>query len=327
VSGHGKLPAPTDIDLRSRNFSPRPADLLAVALAAAERGFHVFPLRPGDKRPALHGADRCPRIGACVEGHATWEARATTDPERIERCWSAAPYNVGIATGPSRLCVIDLDTPKDGKTPPEEWRLPGVVDGADVLAVLCERACQPLPLDTYTVTTTSGGTHLYYRQPADGPELRNTAGALGWLIDTRAGGGYVVAAGSVVGATPYALTYDTGVAELPGWLAERLQRAPLPPQRPVTVPLAADRRGSFLRAAITGELERITGAPDHHNDALYRASVALGQLVAGGALDPDATAQALEHAGVSAGLRPAAARRTIASGFRAGAKRPRTVAA
>ena len=113
-----------------------------------------------------------------------------------------------------------------------------------------------------------------------------------------------MAAGSVVGGKPYVLAYDSDVAELPAWLAKRLRSAPLPPQRPVTVALATDRRGSFLRAAITGELERITRAPDHHYDALYTASVALGQLVAGGALDAEATAEVLEHAGVSAGLKP-----------------------
>lgn len=305
--------------------------LLAVALAAAERGFHVFPLRPGDKRPALHGTDRCPRTGPCASDHATWERRATTDPDRIARCWSAAPYNVGIATGPSRLVVIDLDIPKPGAVPPEAWRLPGVKDSGDVLWWLCHWAEQPLPLETYTVTTTSRGTHLYFRHPDDGPELRNTRGeqgnGLGWLIDTRAGGGYVVGAGSVVNGKRYEADYDPGIALLPGWLADRLRPAPLPPQQPVAVSLAADRRGSFLRAAITGELARITGAADHHNDALYTASVALGQLVAGGALDADATTQALEHAGVSAGLKSAAARRTIASGFRAGARRPRKVAA
>ncbi|WP_174855817.1 bifunctional DNA primase/polymerase, partial [Streptomyces rishiriensis] len=29
--------------------------LLRAALDAAARGWHVFPLRPGTKRPALHG--------------------------------------------------------------------------------------------------------------------------------------------------------------------------------------------------------------------------------------------------------------------------------
>lgn len=61
------------------------------------------PLIPGDKRPAV----------------TDWETRATTDRERITLCWTHAPYNVGIATGPSRLVVVDLDVPKcPDDTPP-----------------------------------------------------------------------------------------------------------------------------------------------------------------------------------------------------------------
>ncbi|MEU9856364.1 bifunctional DNA primase/polymerase, partial [Streptomyces sp. NPDC047974] len=85
---------------------------LQAALDAAARGWAVFPLRPGTKRPALHGETRCPRAGACAGGHVKWEDRATTDPERITRAWTQAPFNIGLATGPSGLVVIDLDMPK-----------------------------------------------------------------------------------------------------------------------------------------------------------------------------------------------------------------------
>ncbi|WP_245704040.1 bifunctional DNA primase/polymerase, partial [Streptomyces lushanensis] len=89
-----------------------PSSLLSATLAAAERGWHVFPLRPGDKRPALHGSTACPRTGDCAAGHRKWEDRATTDPARIRRAWSVRPFNIGIATGPSGLLVVDLDMPK-----------------------------------------------------------------------------------------------------------------------------------------------------------------------------------------------------------------------
>jgi hypothetical protein len=92
--------------------SPDRHRLLTAALAAAAQGFHVFPLRPGTKRPALHGEKSCPRTGPCRDGHRGWEQRATTDLGRIRQCWSAAPFNIGIATGPSGLVVVDLDTPK-----------------------------------------------------------------------------------------------------------------------------------------------------------------------------------------------------------------------
>lgn len=131
-----------------------------------------------------------------------------------------------------------------------------------------------------------------------------------------------------MGGHPYVVTRDTEAAPLPTWLAEVLRPAPLPPQKPVTVPLATDRRGSYLRSAVTAELGRVTGsAPHEHNNALYIAAVALGQLVAGGELDEAAVTAWLATAAAQVGQRPGEAERTIRSGLRAGAQRPRTVAA
>ena len=65
-----------------------------------------------------------------------------------------------------------------------------------------------------------------------GPALRNTSGQLGWLIDTRAGGGYVVGAGSVVDGRRYVVAHDQAATDLPDWLAAALRPAPLPPQSP-----------------------------------------------------------------------------------------------
>lgn len=146
------------------------AALSHVGLNLASRGWHVFPLIPGTKRPAIRA----------------WEERATTDPERIARCWATGAYNIGIGTGPSGLVVLDLDTAKDASdTAPREWNTPHIADGADVLAALCQRHGQPYPSETYTVRTGRGGTHLYLTAP-EGTELRNSAGKLGWKVDTRA---------------------------------------------------------------------------------------------------------------------------------------------
>jgi hypothetical protein len=112
-----------------------PRVLLAAALAYAERGWHVFPLRPGSKQPALHGGDRCPRTGLCRDGHLGWEQRATTDPARIHTCWTHGPaWNLAIACGPSDLVVIDLDAPKGAVLPPPEWVGQGIRDGKGVFA-------------------------------------------------------------------------------------------------------------------------------------------------------------------------------------------------
>jgi hypothetical protein len=50
-----------------------------------------------------------------------------------------------------------------------------------------------LPADTYTVETPSGGRHSYFRQPS-AQQLGSSAGRIGWKIDTRGHGGYVVGA-------------------------------------------------------------------------------------------------------------------------------------
>lgn len=294
--------------------APTADELAAAALDLAARGWHVFPLRPRAKVPAVRG----------------WEQRATTDPDRIRRCWAAGPFNIGVATGPAGLVVVDLDTPKPDDQPPADWARPGICDGFDVLAALAEQAGTRIDLGTFTARTRRGGVHLYYTAP-DGVELRNTSGTLGWLIDTRAHGGYVVGPGSYVqapdGTGRYEITNPAPAAPLPGWLADALTPA-AQPAGPVTVPLASDRRGTYLRRAVLAEIERVTGSPPHgHNTALYHASVALGQLVAGGALDADHVTDWLSDAAAQVGQPAREAERTIASGLKAGAKRPRSVAA
>jgi hypothetical protein len=305
-----------------------------AALTAAARGWHVFPLRPHTKWPAFpdHSENNCTgRDPRCRNGHTGWEPRATTDPDRIRRAWQHRPYGIGIATGPSGLVVVDLDVPKPDDQPPEDWQIPGVIDGHDVLAVLCDQADEPLPLDTYTVATPSGGTHLYYQHP-DGLQLRNTtggaAGSLGWKIDTRAHGGYVAAPGTSLDNGPYTVVHDVDPAPLPDWLAQRLTPRPQPPRQPVRIELPDDRRGRYLAAAITRQVDHITNAAHGtRNTVLYQSAVALGQLAAGGALEPEHVTAVLTRAGLDAGLRPREVDRTIASGLKDGAQRPRSVAA
>jgi Bifunctional DNA primase/polymerase, N-terminal len=316
------------------------SSLLAAALAAAARGWHVLPLRPDDKRPAFpdHAEDRCtgtdPRC-ARTGRHVKPTERATVDPDRIRRAWTARPYGIGVACGPSGLLVVDLDRPKPGQHVPAEWaELGGITDGSDVFAVLAERAGALWPA-TYTVRTGSGGTHLYFTAPP-GSRFGNTVGdhgGLGWLIDTRGHGGYVVAAGSTVDSHPYTVTADREPAPLPGWLMFQLTPpAPPAPRRGTLTLDGTGRVPAYLRAALDREAERVTtAAVSGRNHALYIASVALGQLVAGGHLDAAEVTDLLEHccAGhlAARAFTLSQARRTIASGLRAGAKRPRAVAA
>jgi hypothetical protein len=311
---------------------------LNAALDAAHRGWHVFPLRPTRKlpwakRPAGHREDDCPGTGRCAGGHRTWEQRATTDADKVRTAWSQAPYGIGLATGPSGLCVLDLDTAKPGEEVPARWAAAGATSGEDVLAVLADEAGEELPGDTLTVRTASGGLHLYYRVPGD-VTLRNTAGddgnGLGWKVDTRARGGYVVAPGTVTDAGRYEFLCDAPIATLPDWLMQRLTPAPVPaaPVRPIRT--AGDRRGRYLDAAIRAEAGKVTDAKQNRNATLYAAALALGQLVAGDALtEDDVRAALMTAAGRHIGTRWFTAREadtTITSGLRAGANRPRRIA-
>ena len=69
--------------------------MIRSALTLAARGFHIFPCRPRDKRPAT----------------ANGLKDATTDPEIIRAWWRQQPdNNIAIATGPaSGIFVVDVD--------------------------------------------------------------------------------------------------------------------------------------------------------------------------------------------------------------------------
>ncbi|MEU3860473.1 bifunctional DNA primase/polymerase [Streptomyces sp. NPDC028722] len=276
--------------------------LLASALSSAERGWPVIPLHPRAKYPAGHPERDCPRAGRCAGGHRKPEQRATTNPDLIHATWAARPYNVGIATGPARLLVVDLDVRK-----PEEPA--GAPDGATSLQALCEHARQAVPA-TYRVRTARGGEHLYFTAPA-GVRLKCSVDRLGPHIDTRAWGGYVVAPGSTTPDGAYEVTDDAPVAPLPGWLAELLTE----PDRPAVVDLAPLRDGTrAARTALERECAVIAATTDGgRNNALHRSACKVARFVAWGDLPRDVAEQAIQGAGESTGLPPAECRTTIRS--------------
>lgn len=283
---------------------PDPRALHRAAREAVARGWHVFPLRPGDKRPAGHSEARCPRTGRCTHGHLKPEQRATTDPDLIHQCWRGHPYGVGIATGPSGLLVVDLDVPKAGKDKKD------APDGATTFAALCERAGQPWPT-TYTVRTPSGGQHLYFSAPA-GAKLPSSAGTLAERIDTRGWGGYVIAAGNTINGQRYEATDErAAVAALPAWLWRTLQppalRAPsaIAPARNATrrAQVALERERAAIEAAVEGEREH----------TLFAAARKLGRFVAWGDISRHEVEEAFQRGGEAAGLKPYECRSTLRS--------------
>lgn len=294
-------------------IAPTASELARAATWYARHGWHVFPLAPGTKdRPVVKD----------------WEHAATTDLDQIAAWWSRGPCNIGIACGPSGLYVVDLDVPRNqGDRPPAPWNAePGVHDGSDVLALRAVEAGTVFPHGTHCVGTASGGLHLYFTQP-EGLALRNTTGHLGWKIDGRGHGGYVVAAGSVVNGSRYSTLNSAPPQPLPVWIAAALA-APKPRRASGATEFDGRSVGdAYAHAALRAELDNVLSAVEGtRNHTLNTAAFALGQLVATGLLDRGQVEAALIVAAIHIGLTQAEAERTINSGLTAGAHHPRRTA-
>jgi hypothetical protein len=213
--------------------------------------------------------------------------------------WARAGFNTGVITG-ARSGVVVIDVDKGG-----------AVDG--------------LPA-TWTTETGGGGRHYFFKYVPVG----NSVGKLAPHVDVRGDGGQVVLVGSIHPKTGCAYTWAAGLsaddlplAELPGWVLERL-RKPVAPLPPPTSTRPSPGRRSWARAAIEAEVERMrTASEGTRNNALNRAAFALGQIVAGGQLTETEVVERLVEAAEAAGLEQREIAPTIRSGLRAGAERPR----
>jgi len=268
------------------------ACLLQAALAYAQRGWYVFPVRAGGKVPLVK----------------RWPEVATTDADIIAGWWARWPdANIGIATGASDLLVID-------------------VDDEHGVAVIESATGQEFP-DTLEALTGRGGRHLYYRR--HGAHVKNRVNIAAG-IDVRAVGGYVVAPPSVhESGVEYAWDGepDDEVSDALPWLLGLCGVGPDVRQAKDAKPpvkVAVDGGSAYGRAGLAGEVERVLGAPEgERNHTLNRAAYAVGQLVAGGELEHGAAVDALADAAAQSGLADAEARKTIASGMGAGQMQPR----
>jgi len=268
-----------------------PLPLLRWALAAAARGWPVFPLIPGGKRPAI----------------TDWPNQATVDADVLAVWWRDRPFNVGIACGPAGLLVVDLDGPH-GR------------------ARFTELAANAEPTRTFTVATPSGGEHRYYHIECGAP-APSTVARLGAQIDTRGTGGYVVGPGSVrptvQGRRYYRVIDGRPPAVLPNWITAPLQRGPR-----VSRQMRRPMHSAYGQAAVAGECARVRRArTGTRNSTVLQAAVRLGTLVGAGVLDlwhveEQLRAASTVHCG-TAGFTAAEAERAIANGLRYGQARPR----
>lgn len=159
--------------------------MLDVALGHAERGFKVFPIKAGEKKPPLI---------------KDWEILATNDSAQIRSWWTQWPQaNVGIHC--EGLLVLDVDAQKGG---------------FESLAAL-EKEIQLEA--TYEVETPRGGRHIYYRCATP---IRNGVDVFGRGVDVRTTAGYVLAAGSRTSVGEYGVVSDEPLAEADPALAAAL---------------------------------------------------------------------------------------------------------
>ncbi|WP_331736682.1 bifunctional DNA primase/polymerase [Streptomyces sp. NBC_00211] len=346
---------------------------LDVAAWLASRGYPVHPLAPGTKTPAAncrectgrrHSPEACPCHAEgrwCHGFHA-----ATTDPDRLREWWRREPeFGIGVACGAAGLVVIDVDAhaavvPDRGRLLPgipidDRVDLTGLESGFDTLALLAAHRGRPDPCEdtqTLRVRTPSGGMHIWYRAPEDGPRLRCSSGsssrvALAWQVDVRADGGYIVAPTTRTVAGVYrALPGARLPAPLPLWLAAELARtghvvedhSPVPSTMPSTVrsqavgaglrpPVPGGRReaGRRLLGGLLAEVGSCGTSPSGtaFSEKLNRAAFTAGGLVAGGHLDEAEGRLLLLEAADRA--RPHQSRRNVLivdTGLRAGSDRP-----
>jgi Bifunctional DNA primase/polymerase, N-terminal len=179
-------------------------ELVGQALAYADRGWPVFPCKPGSKEPAtVHGF-----------------LDATTAAETIHAWWRARPdRNVAIATGEPGPDVLDVDARPAGSG----WEAFGRLKRAGLLAGACA-----------LVRSRSGGLHVYFT----GTDQRSTKLTRHYL-DFKAAGGYVLAPPSFVdadsngpGGTYELIDQRAGTARLDWQAVRRLLDPPKSAARP-----------------------------------------------------------------------------------------------
>jgi hypothetical protein len=265
------------------------SELAVAAVKLATRGWSVFPLQPGGKRPH-------PRLAP----HGFHDATAAK--MRALHIWREQPAaNIGMATGAaSGIVVVDIDSDAGGE------------------ATMRDLMARHGSLGSPAWTATGSGWHALYARP--GRHVPCSAGRVGPGVDVRGDGGYVVAPPSVhpAGAV-YAWWADRSPGPMPAWLLALCDRPP--PSPPTEPPRIVD--GGKRLEGIAQVVERAT--PGGRNDALNWAAFTAAELVGAGEVDEAIVCDRLHAAAIACGLTAddgeASVLRTVDSGLRAGLRR------
>lgn len=162
---------------------------------------------------------------------------ATNDVPNALRLFNHGQLNIGIATGPSKLVVLDVDGEAGHK-----WLIDAV-------------KTHGLP-QTFTVRTRAGGFHYYFKAP-EGIDIKCSASRVAPGVDIRATGGYVVGPTSWVDADNkgpagwYGVIDHSPVAPLPEWLLSLILTIKTRPcRKSISRPCSIKRRQSETPRAV-----------------------------------------------------------------------------
>lgn len=280
--------------------------MLQAALKAQARGFHIFPVKAGEKVPH-------PAAGQ-------WGETATNDLGKILHFWTRVDpqANIGVACKPSELLVVDLDLAK------EDWKLRGTewaylhdgwgprINGIDLFDEMVFKLADGTHPETYTVRTGSGGFHLYFRWPTIWPKISQASPVKG-VIDVRGNGGqyggYVLSEGSVTESGPYHPQNVYRVPQLaPDWLVQLVVERPKP--APVRR-LAGIRQPSAISWSGLVDSVRNAGEGNRNNALLWAARA----MCSDGAAEGECM-DTLGPAAQEAGLGWSEVERTVQSAYR-----------
>ncbi len=274
----------------------------------AEMSYSIFPAGH-DKRP----------YGGC-----RWSTEAVNCAEDVVDLWAefSGPC-IGLVP-PRGVAALDLD----------------VKGGLNGLTALNALAPEGEELDPMThsgpwASTPSGGYHVLFRLPDD-LRVGNRTGRLPSGVDVRADGrGYILVEPSSTPAGRYSwicpLCSPADLPILPEWIADLLRPEPrsklrpepsLPPRNEAP---QSEGAGSYIEGAIRSAAENVRGACEgERNQTLNSESYSLGQLEHAGLVRSTAES-GLVAAAMAAGLGEHEARKTFASGWRAGTAVPREI--
>jgi hypothetical protein len=175
--------------------------LRETVIILTEWGWYVFPLAPGKKTPITPNGYK----------------DATNDTAIALHKFNHGKLNIGVATGPSGLVVLDVDGEQGS------------------LWLTDMQTTFGLP-KTFAVQTRSGGCHLYFTAPP-GITIKSSASKIAPNIDIRSAGGYVVGPTSWVDADNkgpagwYRVIDQSTAAPLPEWLLKIVVASQTPPRQ------------------------------------------------------------------------------------------------